>query len=118
MGKKDEEFLKKLLLTFRVEAEEHLKAISLRLLELEKPSTAKEQMEIIEIIFREAHSLKGAARAVNQVDIEAVCQSLESVFAALKRQEIVPSTELFDTLHQTADNLGHSLSAIEGELIA
>ena len=36
MSKKDDKFLKKLLAAFRIEAEEHLKAIRDGLLELEK----------------------------------------------------------------------------------
>ena len=64
MAKKDNGFLKKLLATFKVEAEEHLKTISLGLVELEKTLPPEKQLEIVETIFREAHSLKGAARAV------------------------------------------------------
>ena len=36
MGSKDEEFLKRLMATFKVEAEEHLKAMASGLLQLEK----------------------------------------------------------------------------------
>ena len=115
MDKKNNHFLKKILLTFKVEAEEHIKAMSSGLLELEKTPTAEKQMAIIETIFREAHSLKGAARAVNMTEIEAICQSLESVFAALKRQEIASSPELFDVLHQAVDSLGKLLSSLESE---
>ena len=48
-------------------------------------------------------------------DIEAICQSLEGVFAALKRQEIAPSPELFDLLHRNADALGGLLGFIDAE---
>ena len=44
MAKKDNGFLKKLLATFKVEAEEHLKTISLRLLELEKTLPPEKQL--------------------------------------------------------------------------
>jgi len=106
---KDDDFLKKLLATFRVEAEEHIAAMSSGLIELEKTPEAEKQMEIIETIFREAHSFKGAARAVNMTEIEAICQSLESVFAALKRKDIVLSPELFDVLHEAVDTLSKLL---------
>ena len=115
MDKKNKEFLKRLLDTFRVEAQEHVNALSSGLIELEKASTAQKQLEITETIFREAHSLKGAARAVNMTDIEALCQSLENVFAALKSQEITSSAGLFDLLHEAVDSLGKLLSATEGE---
>ena len=45
---KDQELLKKLLLTFKLEAEEHVHAISSGLIELEKTSSLENQGEIIE----------------------------------------------------------------------
>jgi two-component system chemotaxis sensor kinase CheA len=109
----DGDFLKKLLSTFKVEAEEHVNTMSASLIELEKAHSTEERQGIIEIIFREAHSLKGAARAVNVTEIEKVCQALESVFAACKREEISLSVELFDTLHRTVDSLNQLVSALE-----
>ena len=104
-------FLIKLLATFRVEADEHLRALSTGLLELEKAPADGKQADIVEKIFRETHSLKGAARAVNLMEIESVCQALESIFAALKRKEIAVSPALFDLLHQAADTLNLLLAA-------
>jgi two-component system chemotaxis sensor kinase CheA len=115
MNQKEAGFLKRLLATFAVEAKEHITAISSGLIELEKASAVERQMEIIEAVFREAHSLKGAARAVNMINIEAVCQSLESVFASLKRREMTLSSELLDVLHAAVDGLGLFLSSAETE---
>jgi two-component system chemotaxis sensor kinase CheA len=109
MGPKDHEFLKKLLATFKIEAEEHVKALSSGLIKLEKTSAPNEQMDTVEKVFREAHSLKGAARAVNMAEVEKVCQSLESVFSALKQQDIAVSPKLLDKLHQAVDILGELL---------
>jgi two-component system chemotaxis sensor kinase CheA len=115
MVMKSDEFAKKLLSTFKVEAEEHLKNMTSGLIELEKDPDPQVKAEIIETVFREAHSLKGAARAVNQTDIERICQSLESVFSALKRQEINPGPFMFDALHQAVDILNAlNLSLPEG----
>src|SRR6202165_1984736 len=105
MGEKDQELLKRLLATFKVEAEEHVSAISSGLIELEKVSSPERRMEIVEGVFREAHSLKGAARSVNLVRIESACQSLEGLFARLKSREVSLSPELFDQLHHMADTL-------------
>jgi len=115
MNKKNNDFMKRLLATFKVETEEHVQAISSGLLELEKTSDIERQNQIIETIFREAHSLKGAARSVNSKDIEAVSQSLESVFAVLKRRELTSSPELFDLLSQTIDSLRKLSSSTEVE---
>src|SRR3972149_6801130 len=105
MSKKDDEFLKKLLATFRVEADEHLKAMSSCLLELEKAPAGALRAELVETTFREAHSLKGAARAVNLADIERACQTLESVFASMK-DGVSASPQLFDLIHQTLEVMG------------
>ncbi|MBI2987996.1 MAG: hybrid sensor histidine kinase/response regulator [Deltaproteobacteria bacterium] len=115
MAKKDNGFLKKLLATFKVEAEEHLKTISLGLVELEKTLPPEKQLEIVETIFRETHSLKGAARAVSMTDIESVCQALENIFAAWQRGGAIPSAGLLDSLHQTVDVLEKILSSPEAE---
>jgi two-component system chemotaxis sensor kinase CheA len=109
MNQKEEEFLKKLLLMFKGEATEHISAITSGLIKLEK-ATAQEQMGYIETIYREAHSLKGAARSVNLKDIESICQSMESVFAALKRRELTISPALFDVLHIALDCISKLLS--------
>jgi two-component system chemotaxis sensor kinase CheA len=106
MAKQNDEFRKRLLATFQVEAGEHLQAMSSGLIELEKMPTGARQAEIVERVFREAHSLKGAARAVNLTQIESACQPLESVFAALKSNQLAASPPLLDILHQTIDALG------------
>ena len=105
MAGKNDAFMKRLLSTFKVEADEHIKNITAGLIELEKDPEPQVKAGIIETVFREAHSLKGAARAVNLTDIEAICQSLESVFSGLKTREIDLAVSLFDTLHRAVDIL-------------
>ena len=70
MDKKEQEFLERLRQTFRIEAEEHLRSLSAGLIELEKTDDPEKGMQVIETVFRDAHSLKGAARSVNLKDIE------------------------------------------------
>ncbi len=113
MEMKNGEFTRKLLATFRVEAEEHLQAISSGLLQVEKAVSEDRRRQVVENIFREAHSLKGAARAVNLTVIESVCQPLESVFSALKQRaaSLLP-TEL-DILHDAVEILGHLIRSAE-----
>src|SRR2546423_192233 len=103
MSTQEDEFLKSLRATFRVEADEHLQAIAAGLLGLEKPPAPDEQRRLVETVFRAAHSLKGAARAVNFTEVESICQSLEDAFAAWKRQESIPSPQALDMLHGALD---------------
>ena len=107
---REDELLQKLLVTFRLEASEHIQELSTGLIELERASW-REQSPIVEKIFREAHSLKGAARAVNAVAIEAECQHLESVLARLKAGDIAVSVELLDELHHQVDSVEERLAA-------
>ncbi len=115
MDVKDEALLKRLLATFKAEAAEHLLKISTGLVGLEKTADPEEGRTIVETIFREAHSFKGAAGSLNLGEIEAICQAIEGLFAALKRLEIVPSQAIFDTLHRAVDILGRISASPEGE---
>jgi two-component system chemotaxis sensor kinase CheA len=105
----DMDFQKRLLATFKVETKEHLTALSTGLIALEKAAEDDKRQELLEAVFREAHSLKGAARAVNMTGIESLSHALESVFAKCKRQNCVPSPALFDLLHQTIDTIDKNL---------
>ncbi|MDB5324179.1 MAG: CheA signal transduction histidine kinase [Phycisphaerales bacterium] len=113
MPTQDDEFIKQLRETFSVEAAEHLQSMASMLLELEKAPPSAQGAETIEKVYREAHSLKGAARAVDLSGIEAICQSLESVFSEWKRGKSTPSPEVFDTLHSDLDEI-HALLARAG----
>jgi two-component system chemotaxis sensor kinase CheA len=69
---------------------------------------------VVEGVFRQAHSLKGAARSVNLKDVESICQPLESLLAEVKRQVLALSPALFDLLLQAVDRLAQ-LVATSGE---
>jgi two-component system chemotaxis sensor kinase CheA len=105
MAGKNDAFMKRLLSAFKVEADEHIKNITAGLIDLEKDLEPQVKAGIVETVFREAHSLKGAARAVNRSDMETICQSLESVFSELKSRQIDLTPALFDTLHRSVDML-------------
>ena len=104
MDKRQAEFLARLRETFRIEAAERLAGMAAGLVALERGDVA-ERDDLIERVFREVHSLKGAARAVSLEDVGELCQEAESVFAALKADRLTPSTALFDVLHPTVDLL-------------
>jgi two-component system chemotaxis sensor kinase CheA len=111
MSTQQDEFLRQLRATFRVEAAEHLQAISSGLADIEKAAGREARSVIVETVFRAAHSLKGAARAVDFVEIESLCQSMEDTFAAWKRQEDAPPAGVIDALHRQLDSIATSLEA-------
>ena len=110
MNRKEADFLEVLRATFRVEAGEHVHAIATGLLELEKTPAPDAQRRLLETIFRAAHSLKGAARAVDFTDIESLCQSLEERFAAWKRQPHAPPPGILDAAHRTLDDISAAMA--------
>jgi two-component system chemotaxis sensor kinase CheA len=114
MDSNEIEFLKRLLVTYRTEAQEHLATLSSQLVELEasREDLAKSR-EIQELVFREAHSLKGASRAVNQIQIEKVCQAIESVFSALKQQPASLSKDLFDLFSEALETVRTMVAAAD-----
>ncbi|MBI5194004.1 MAG: response regulator [Nitrospirae bacterium] len=115
MNKREEEFHKRLLVTFRGEAQEHLRAISNGLLGLETPKPREEEAGVLETIFRACHTLKGAARAVNLTDIESICQSLEDIFDDWRHEGIKRSSETFNSLHKALESMNRRLSSMKAD---
>lgn len=115
MGKKEDEFLHRLRRAFKTEASERIASLTSGLLDLEQELTDEQRAAATESFFREAHSLKGAARAVNLTDIESLCQSMENVLAGIKKENISPPRELLDTLHAAVELLARLISFLDGE---
>ncbi|MBI9034251.1 MAG: response regulator [Bacteroidales bacterium] len=99
----EEEFKKRLLATFKIEADEHILSMTEKFIELEQEPATDQKKELVEIVYREAHSLKGAARAVDLLDVETICRGLESLFSAVKKGELDLNPGMFDVLHETLD---------------
>jgi len=101
-----EELIQKLKDAFKAEAEERLSTISTSLAALQSAISSPEQQQpLLEILFREAHSLKGASRVVNLEEVESLSQSAEETFGALKKGEIQLSPELFEEVCHTVDDI-------------
>ncbi len=111
----DPNFFERLLATFKIEAEDHLKNLSAGLVRFENSNEDITRSETLEFIYREAHSLKGAARAVSLNEIEGICQNIESVFSAVKKDELKVSTSVFDLLHSSVDLITTYLSSAPEE---
>ena len=84
-----------LLQLFKAESEEHLAHLDEGLLRLEKSAS---DPVLLEELFREAHSLKGAARMLGLSRIEGAAHKLESQLNAARKGEAAP--DLHDGLNQ------------------
>jgi two-component system chemotaxis sensor kinase CheA len=93
------EFLQKLQATFRIEAEEHLAVIVSGIVQLEQASDGARK-ELADRVLKTLHTLKGAARAVNQSHLESLCHAMEGIFSALRASGHALAAGEFDLLHQ------------------
>jgi two-component system chemotaxis sensor kinase CheA len=122
MANQENQFKARLLATFRVEAQEHLEAITANLLALERELPPAEVEQMVEVTFRQMHTLKGAARSVGQLDVESLCQACESVLSRVTRSELVLTPSILGRLQEAVDTVtallaGHGDPSALGELI-
>ena len=96
---------------FRQEASDHLQALEKGFLDLELAESMESQESILNDIFRHAHGLKGAARAVELKDIQQCAQSLEDTLDGFREQEstlpgeaIKPGLTQFDELRRVLNH--------------
>ncbi|MBE7471402.1 MAG: hybrid sensor histidine kinase/response regulator [Anaerolineales bacterium] len=108
-----EQIRQQLINSFKAEQSEHVQKISHGLLALEKNPPAEEQQLWLKEIFREAHSLKGAARAVGLTLIESLGHSLEELLLQAKEGRRSFSAELFDLLYQALDAVEVIMGRVE-----
>lgn len=95
----DREALQKILLSsFRQEADERLQLLADQLAGWTTGSTDPQQ---IEDLFREVHSLKGAARAVGLSDTEQLCHHWESLLAEAKHKPDLLNADCLELCRQT-----------------
>jgi len=99
------EFMRELMATFAIEAQEQIQAINKHLLALEKRPDPKTITWLWKEIFREAHSLKGAARAVNLQKVNDLAHCLETLFGQLQAHKLHTTAEIFDLIYRALDGV-------------
>jgi two-component system chemotaxis sensor kinase CheA len=97
--------MQQLLTTFAAEAQEYLHVVSQGVLALEEQRANSNVAALLAEMFRAAHSLKGAARAVGATDIANVAHALESVMGHIRSGALHPDAAQYDFLYQTVDTL-------------
>ncbi|QPK62624.1 hybrid sensor histidine kinase/response regulator [Methylomonas sp. LL1] len=81
---------------FKAESDEHLARLDDGLLRLEKMPA---DPELLDDMFRESHSLKGAARMLGLSRIEAAAHGLESIFNAARKGEAPLTPESIEQMN-------------------
>jgi len=93
---------------FLSEAKQHIKAMESALLKLEKDPS---KIQLVNNIFREAHTLKGMAATMDYNKTASLCHAMEDVLDAIKKKEINLKSSV-DTLFESFDTLELSLKKI------
>jgi two-component system chemotaxis sensor kinase CheA len=103
-----------LLSSFRAELTEHIQTMTEGLLALEQgPAGAKRRQSTLADIFRAAHSLKGAARAVGVTAIEQLAHALESVLDAVRQGAVELCPDVFSACYRALDAIQEVRAAYE-----
>lgn len=116
--------IRQLMQTFLGELQEHARTIEETLLKMERGDAAEDRAVLTGALFRAAHSLKSAARAVDLPPIERLCHALEDIFAAVRdgalRIDGDRTEALFaavDALKEAGDRARRGDEAIEGAVL-
>ncbi|MEM3378544.1 MAG: chemotaxis protein CheA [Candidatus Bathyarchaeia archaeon] len=94
---------------FIEEAREHIDTLTRSLLSLEKDP---QNMELVNMLFRAAHTLKGCSGMMGYKDIQELTHAMEDVFDDL-RKGVKPSSNLITVLLECADALSARLENIQ-----
>jgi two-component system chemotaxis sensor kinase CheA len=97
--------IKQLMEVFLGELEEHVRTQNRDLLALESAPTEDDKRELLRGLLRTAHSLKGAARAVDIEPIERLCHELEELMSEACEGRRPLDKDLFTRLFAGADAL-------------
>jgi two-component system chemotaxis sensor kinase CheA len=109
---------KHLMSLFLVELEDHERTLERDLLALERETNTEVRVELIENIFRAAHSLKGAARAVHATTIENICHRLEHALSELRGNPGALDPKLVQSLLLAVDNVKAAANRLRTESAA
>jgi len=103
---------KELRSLFKIESEERLQHLDDGLLRLEK--TPSDQ-SLLEDLFREAHSLKGAARMLGLAEIQTLAHQLEDALGAARKGEAMLPPEAVAGMYPTLETIRRLVQIEIGE---
>ncbi len=98
----DDQLLARMLQDFLEEAQEHLDQLNLNLIQLEE---GPEDEELIDQIFRSAHTLKGSAAFAGLKNISEIAHKMEEVFGAVRKGAFKITSSVIDVMYEGLDAL-------------
>jgi two-component system chemotaxis sensor kinase CheA len=98
---------------FATESREHLSAINLALLELERtsgeqgtvPGSEEQRGAAIGTLFRAVHTIKGMSAAMGYDAVATLAHEMEALLDRMRRGELAPTATVIDALLRAADVL-------------
>ena len=107
IDKKDET-----IAAFLEESLEHLSNIENDLISIEKAGVDVDK-ELINEVFRAAHTIKGGAAFIGLKNINVLAHKMENVLGLIRSGKLLPNAEIINFLLQGADALQKLLKDIE-----
>lgn len=99
--------LKEILNIFRIESEEIIERLNNTLLNLEKSPANK---DLIVLLFRDAHSLKGAARMIGFSNTQNLAHKIEDILGLAKDNQLQLTPEIADIMYKSVDLISKIIS--------
>jgi two-component system, chemotaxis family, sensor kinase CheA len=96
---------------FLDESREHLQAVNDNILELEKNP---HDLDLVNEIFRSAHTLKGMAATMGYEDITSLTHKMENVLDMIRNHQLTVSTTIIDIIFSAIEYLEDMVNAIGG----
>lgn len=97
-----DEMVDEIFKIFQVESEEIISRLNNNILDLEKNPNNK---DTILLLFRDAHSLKGASRMVGLNSVQTLAHKMEDVLGLAKENKIALNASVVNILYKTVDFL-------------
>lgn len=113
----DDDIQAQVLAVFRAEQAEHRQTIIDILLDLERTPDHPRRRDLVDHLFRAAHSLKGGARAAGVKSVEQIAHHIEHIFAALRQNQLTLTADICDVIYQALDVIGALMEqAVPGQI--
>ncbi len=90
------------LAMFIEESKDHLQSLNENLLKLENKS---DDIEVVQVIFRSAHTLKGMSATMGYQDIASLTHEMENVLDLVRNNKLAMNGGIFDALFKSTDYL-------------